>query len=146
MPIDISVDDSTSNAGTTWLESFCCFDTMGFNTQQTREAQAEQTINCSMRDAERRNRWIEHRLKHRATNKQGLRKPLATAEQRVDLTMELNLFIRIVRFLIKDSGNHRAQDCYQVNEVGYRHRLGYIAATGNHPTMVGTTHPPASIA
>ena len=147
LPIDLKSEDDNQDQnedgeGTTWMELFCTFDLMGFNGPQTEE-QALATVtdkNVPMRELERRRKWIEHRLQHRPANKTGLKKPLATAEAKPHLKMELDMFTRITKFIIKTSGSPHAKKCFEVREDGYKHRLIQLAITGYQPTIKGTLH------
>lgn len=147
--MDIGEEPDDIEEGTTWIELFCCFDILGFNSQQTEERMQHEATRTDLpqRTIDRRNRWIQHRLQHRARGRSGgLKKPLTTAEQQTDLTTEINTFTRIVKCIIKTSGNENAKCCYQAKEVGYKHKLGYIAATGYHPTVHGTLRAPHLVA
>ena len=138
-PCEENATDKEKNsvAGTTWLELFCIFDLMGFNTECTKEAYAA-TISRQdeePRMKERNDKWIAHRLQHRAASKAGLKKPLATAEARKDLSMELSTFIRVARYVVRTSGSAEAADCFQVKDDGYDNRMSYLAISGNHATI-----------
>ena len=133
-------DETTDAKGTTWIEIFATFDLLGFNPQQTRENDAAQIMvqQADPRQHRRQQLWIQHRMKNRLFAKQGLRKPLATAECKRDLSTELDNFIRITRFLVKRSGSKQAVDIFRARNDGYHGGLVALAIDGSHPTIRGS--------
>ena len=75
---------NTNPKGTPWAELFIAFDVQGYNPEQTIENDKVQQLKqqSSPSQMQRQQRWIQHRLINKQFAKQGLQKPLATAEKR----------------------------------------------------------------
>ena len=142
VPLEDHDDEDSIGKGTTWLELFIAFDTGGFNPQQTKQAAVDQLKKQQddPRESHRQQLWINHRLKHRAAVRRGLNKPLATAVQKRDLAIELDNFIRVCKFVVKDCGSSDAVSIFSPKQDGYQGNLTRLAVEGSLPTIRGRMH------
>ena len=72
--------------------------------------------------------------------RRGLKKPLATAAQKRDLSTELDNFIRVCKFVVKDCGSADAVSMFSPKQDGYQGNLTRLAVEGSLPTIRGRMH------
>ena len=115
IPVCNSTQESGYGNGTTWIEVYCMFYIMGYNSDHTKEAYMEALADdrTSQREKDRNSTWIAHRLLHEKSNSNELKKPLATAEEKRSLASELETFKRVVTFVSNHTGNSQVRKCFE---------------------------------